>query len=177
MIVHGELILRSWRRNIQVMIEGPGHMVINEIAGNMMLEKRLCHGAPFYVLGPLVTDILPGYDHITRRHRRSHRRGQRRRFPLLPHAGRVFAIANSVSHEEGHHRGQDCGTCRRHRQRDCRHPQVGRRDEPRPGAISTGKRWSILLLILKRPFVTGSLPSQRIRKPAPSAGRCAPCAT
>jgi len=47
------------------MIEGPGHMALNEIKGNMMLEKRLCHGAPFYVLGPLVTDVAPGYDHIT----------------------------------------------------------------------------------------------------------------
>ncbi|MDY6879353.1 MAG: phosphomethylpyrimidine synthase ThiC [Thermodesulfobacteriota bacterium] len=65
MIVLGELTVQSWERNIQVMIEGPGHMAINEISGNMMLEKRLCHGAPFYVLGPLVTDIAPGYDHIT----------------------------------------------------------------------------------------------------------------
>jgi phosphomethylpyrimidine synthase len=65
MIVLGELTRRSWEQNIQVMIEGPGHMALNEIAGNMMLEKRLCHGAPFYVLGPLVTDIAPGYDHIT----------------------------------------------------------------------------------------------------------------
>jgi len=47
------------------MIEGPGHMALNEIAGNVMLEKRLCHGAPFYVLGPIVTDVAPGYDHIT----------------------------------------------------------------------------------------------------------------
>ncbi len=65
LIVLGELTKKSWERNIQVMIEGPGHMAINEIKGNMMLEKRLCHGAPFYVLGPLVTDIAPGYDHIT----------------------------------------------------------------------------------------------------------------
>lgn len=65
MIVLGELTLKSWERNIQVMIEGPGHMALNEISGNMMLEKRLCHGAPFYVLGPVVTDIAPGYDHIT----------------------------------------------------------------------------------------------------------------
>jgi phosphomethylpyrimidine synthase len=65
LIVLGELTKRAWERNIQVMIEGPGHMAINEIAGNMMLEKRLCHGAPFYVLGPLVTDVAPGYDHIT----------------------------------------------------------------------------------------------------------------
>ena len=65
LIVLGELTKRAWERNVQVMIEGPGHMAMNEIAGNMMLEKRLCHGAPFYVLGPLVTDIAPGYDHIT----------------------------------------------------------------------------------------------------------------
>ncbi len=65
LIVLGELTKKAWERNVQVMIEGPGHMPINEIAGNMMLEKRLCHGAPFYVLGPLVTDVAPGYDHIT----------------------------------------------------------------------------------------------------------------
>jgi phosphomethylpyrimidine synthase len=61
----GELTRRAWERNVQVMIEGPGHMAINEIEANVLLEKRLCHGAPFYVLGPLVTDIAPGYDHIT----------------------------------------------------------------------------------------------------------------
>lgn len=65
MIVLGELTKRAWERNVQVMIEGPGHMAINEIAGNVMLAKKLCHGAPFYVLGPLVTDVAPGYDHIT----------------------------------------------------------------------------------------------------------------
>ncbi len=65
LIVLGELTLKAWERNVQVMIEGPGHMALTEIAGNMMLEKRLCHGAPFYVLGPLVTDVAPGYDHIT----------------------------------------------------------------------------------------------------------------
>ncbi len=65
LIVLGELTKRAWSRNVQIMIEGPGHMAINEIAGNMMLQKRLCHGAPFYVLGPIVTDIAPGYDHIT----------------------------------------------------------------------------------------------------------------
>ncbi|MCX7921918.1 MAG: phosphomethylpyrimidine synthase ThiC [Clostridia bacterium] len=65
LIVLGELTKKAWERNVQVMIEGPGHMAINEIAANMVLEKRLCHGAPFYVLGPLVTDVAPGYDHIT----------------------------------------------------------------------------------------------------------------
>ena len=65
LIVLGELTKKAWERNVQVMIEGPGHMALNEIVGNMMLEKRLCHGAPFYVLGPIVTDVAPGYDHIT----------------------------------------------------------------------------------------------------------------
>ncbi|SKA63531.1 phosphomethylpyrimidine synthase ThiC [Desulfobaculum bizertense] len=65
LITLGELTKRAWERNVQVMIEGPGHMCMDEIPGNVMMEKRLCHGAPFYVLGPLVTDIAPGYDHIT----------------------------------------------------------------------------------------------------------------
>ncbi len=65
LIVLGELTKRAWAKNVQVIIEGPGHMAINEIEANMLLEKKLCHGAPFYVLGPLVTDIAPGYDHIT----------------------------------------------------------------------------------------------------------------
>lgn len=61
----GDLTKRAWEKDVQVMVEGPGHMAINEIAANMAIQKRLCHGAPFYVLGPLVTDIAPGYDHIT----------------------------------------------------------------------------------------------------------------
>ena len=61
----GNLTLRAWEKDVQVMVEGPGHMAMNEIAANMKLQKRLCHNAPFYVLGPLVTDIFPGYDHIT----------------------------------------------------------------------------------------------------------------
>jgi phosphomethylpyrimidine synthase len=65
LIALGELTLRAWEKDVQVMIEGPGHMKIDEIAANVLLEKRLCHGAPFYVLGPVVTDIAPGYDHIT----------------------------------------------------------------------------------------------------------------
>lgn len=61
----GKLTKRAWDAGIQVMVEGPGHMALDEIAANMKMEKRLCHNAPFYVLGPLVTDIAPGYDHIT----------------------------------------------------------------------------------------------------------------
>lgn len=65
LITLGELTKRAWEKNVQIIIEGPGHMSIDEIAANMLLEKKLCHGAPFYVLGPLVTDVAPGYDHIT----------------------------------------------------------------------------------------------------------------
>lgn len=61
----GALTERAWAKDVQVMVEGPGHMAMNEIASNMKLQKRICHNAPFYVLGPLVTDIAPGYDHIT----------------------------------------------------------------------------------------------------------------
>jgi phosphomethylpyrimidine synthase len=65
LIVLGELTKRAWAKNVQVIVEGPGHMALNEITANVLLQKKLCHGAPFYVLGPLVTDVAPGYDHIT----------------------------------------------------------------------------------------------------------------
>ena len=61
----GELTERAWRHGVQVMIEGPGHVPFDQIEWNMKVQRTLCHGAPFYVLGPLVTDIFPGYDHIT----------------------------------------------------------------------------------------------------------------
>jgi phosphomethylpyrimidine synthase len=65
LIILGELTKRCWQADVQVMIEGPGHVPLNEVVANMQLEKKLCHGAPFYVLGPIVTDVAPGYDHIT----------------------------------------------------------------------------------------------------------------
>ena len=61
----GELTRRAWEKNVQVMIEGPGHMPLDQIAANMKIKQSVCKGAPFYVLGPLVTDVAPGYDHIT----------------------------------------------------------------------------------------------------------------
>jgi phosphomethylpyrimidine synthase len=64
LILLGELTQRAWAAGVQVMIEGPGHVPLHQIEANILLQKRLCHGAPFYVLGPLVTDIAPGYDHI-----------------------------------------------------------------------------------------------------------------
>ncbi len=65
LITLGELVKRAWEQGVQVMVEGPGHLPLNEVAANVLLEKKICYGAPFYVLGPLVTDIAPGYDHIT----------------------------------------------------------------------------------------------------------------
>ncbi len=64
LITLGELAQRAWDAGVQVIIEGPGHIPLDEIESNVLLEKKLCHGAPFYVLGPIVTDISPGYDHI-----------------------------------------------------------------------------------------------------------------
>ena len=65
LVTLGELTQRAWDKDVQVMIEGPGHMPLNQIRSNMEIEQTICKGAPFYVLGPLVTDIAPGYDHIT----------------------------------------------------------------------------------------------------------------
>ena len=61
----GELTKRAWEHNVQVMVEGPGHVPLNQVAANMQVQQSICMGAPFYVLGPLVTHIAPGYDHIT----------------------------------------------------------------------------------------------------------------
>ena len=65
LITLGELTTRAWEKDVQVMVEGPGHMPLDQIAANMKIQQTICKGAPFYVLGPLVTDIAPGYDHIT----------------------------------------------------------------------------------------------------------------
>jgi len=64
LVVIGELVSRARKAGVQVMVEGPGHMPLNEIEANVLLEKKICRGAPFYVLGPLVTDVSAGYDHI-----------------------------------------------------------------------------------------------------------------
>ena len=61
----GELTKRAWEHNVQVIVEGPGHVPLNQVAANMQVQQQICMGAPFYVLGPIVTDIAPGYDHIT----------------------------------------------------------------------------------------------------------------
>ena len=65
LVTLGELTRRAWEKDVQVMVEGPGHMPLDQISANMKIQQTVCKGAPFYVLGPLVTDIAPGYDHIT----------------------------------------------------------------------------------------------------------------
>lgn len=65
LVTLGELTRKAWEKDVQVIIEGPGHMPLDQIAANMKIQQTICKGAPFYVLGPLVTDIAPGYDHIT----------------------------------------------------------------------------------------------------------------
>lgn len=65
LLILGELVERAWRAGVQVMVEGPGHVPIDQVQAQVKIQKRICHGAPFYVLGPIVTDIAPGYDHIT----------------------------------------------------------------------------------------------------------------
>lgn len=65
LVTLGELTRRAWEKNVQIIIEGPGHIPLDQIAANMKIQQTICKGAPFYVLGPLVTDIAPGYDHIT----------------------------------------------------------------------------------------------------------------
>ena len=89
----GELTSGPWQRGVQVMVEGPGHVPYNQIAANMQLQKRLCHGAPFYVLGPLVTDIAPGYDHITSALAVLWPRSAAADFFMLCNAGRTFGAA------------------------------------------------------------------------------------
>lgn len=84
----GHLVKRSREAGVQAMVEGPGHMPLDQIEGNMMLEKQLCHNAPFYVLGPLVTDIAPGYDHIVGAIGGSIA-AKAVGFPLLPHTCRT----------------------------------------------------------------------------------------
>ena len=62
LVTLGELTQRAWDKNVQIIVEGPGHMPLNQIQANMEIQQTICKGAPFYVLGPLVTDIAPGYD-------------------------------------------------------------------------------------------------------------------
>ena len=118
--VLGELTLRAWEKNVQVMIEGPGHIPLNQIEYNMKIERELCHGAPFYVLGPLPTDIGAGYDHIT-----SAIGGTMTAFYGAPW------FAKRKRRERGHRSAQDRRSRSRRRARQGRRDRARSRDERR----------------------------------------------
>ncbi len=102
--VLGELTLKAWKHDVQVMIEGPGHIPMHLVAMNVEREMRVCHEAPFYVLGPLVTDIAPGYDHITSVHWRGFGRTSGRGHALLRHAQRASRFAQQRRCASGRYR-------------------------------------------------------------------------
>ena len=111
----GELTKRAWDHNVQVMVEGPGHVPLNQVAANMEVQKSICMGAPFYVLGPLVTDIAPGYD-TSPLHRRSGGCHERCCLPVLCHPCRASGTAQRGGRKAGHRGVQDRRPRRRHRQ-------------------------------------------------------------
>ena len=122
----GLLTTRAWERDVQVMIEGPGHMAMNEIAANMQIEKRLCHNAPFYVLGPLVTDIAPGYDHITSAIGGAIAAANGADFLCYVTPAEHLRLPSVEDVKEGVDRQPYRRTCRRHRQGYSRRARLGR---------------------------------------------------
>ncbi len=112
----GELTKIAWKKGCQVMIEGPGHVPLHKIKINVDKQLKECGEAPFYTLGPLVTDIAPAYDHITQRDRRRHDRLVRHCHALLRHAEGASRPAGQKRRQGRCHRLQDRGACRRSRQ-------------------------------------------------------------
>ena len=109
LVTLGELTRRAWEKDVQVIIEGPGHMPLNQIEANMRIQKEICKGAPFYVLGPLVTDVAPGYDHITAAIGGAIAAAYGAFFPVLCNAGGASSSSQSGGCEGGHHRVPDRG--------------------------------------------------------------------
>ena len=132
----GELTKRAWAHNVQVMVEGPGHVPLNQVAANMEVQKSICMGAPFYVLGPLVTDIAPGYDHITAAIGGCH---ERCCLPVLCHPCRASGTAQRGGRKAGHRGLQDRCPCRRHRQGHPPCPRHRRQDGRRPPGAGLGR--------------------------------------
>ena len=98
----GELTRRAWEKDVQVMVEGPGHIPLDQIEANMKVQQSICQGAPFYVLGPLVTDIAPGYDHITSAIGGAWQHRQERHFVLCD-TGRASGPSESGRCKTGNH--------------------------------------------------------------------------
>ena len=116
LMILGELARRAYDRGVQTMIEGPGHVPLAQIQSNMMLQKKLCNGAPFYILGPLPTDIGAGYDHITAAIGGGHRRGRGSGLPVLRDARRTSRTSQCPGRLRRCDGNPHSGTHRRHRQ-------------------------------------------------------------
>ena len=110
----GELTKRAWDHNVQVMVEGPGHVPLDQVAANMEVQKSICMGAPFYVLGPLVTDIAPGYDHITAAIGGAVAAMSGAAFLCYVTPAEHLALPNVEDVKTGYHCLQDCSPCGRY---------------------------------------------------------------
>lgn len=130
---------------MQVMIEGPGHMPLNQIRANMEIQQTVCKGAPFYVLGPLVTDVAPGYDHITSAIGGCHCSNLRGFFPVLCNTGRASAPPNGRGCKRRNHCFQDRSPCSGCSQRTAGSKRLGfchERGEKRTGL---GKQFELAI--------------------------------
>ena len=171
----GELTLKAWEHGCQVMIEGPGHIPMHLVKMNVEKERELCHEAPFYVLGPLVTDIAPGYDHITSAIGAA----------LAAEAGAAMlcyvtpkehlGLAEQGRRAPGRDRLQDRRPRRRHRPRPQERPQARRRAVARPASSSTGTGSSSCRSTRRRPGAMHdeTLP-QEVFKSAKFCSMCGP---
>ena len=114
LIFLGELTKAAWAQDVQVMIEGPGHVPLNEVVANMQLQKKLCHNAPFYVLGPVVTDVAPGYDHITSAIGGALAAAHGADFLCYVTPAEHLRLPNKQRCQRRHHRCAHCRSCGRH---------------------------------------------------------------
>ena len=169
----GELTLKAWEHGCQVMIEGPGHIPMHLVKMNVEKERELCHEAPFYVLGPLVTDIAPGYDHITSAIGAA----------LAAEAGAAMLCyvtpkehlgpAEQGRRAPGRDRVQDRRPRRRHRPRPQGRPRARRRAVARPASSSTGTGSSSCRSTRRRP---GGCTTRRCRRRCSSRAKfCSMC--
>ena len=171
----GELTRKAWEYDVQVMIEGPGHIPMDQIEMQVQKENEMCDEAPFYTLGPLVTDIAPGYDHITSAIGAAmigwHGASMLCYVTPKEHLG----LPNRDDVKAGHHRLQNRGPRGRYRPSPARRPRPRRRAFPRPLHASTGTASSSFRSIRKRraPCTTRRCPrrASRTRTSAPCAAR------
>ncbi len=142
----GELTKRAWAKDVQVMVEGPGHVPMDQIEANMKIQQTICMGAPFYVLGPLVTDIAPGYYHITAAIGGAIAAMNGAAFLCYVTPAEHLALPNLDDVKAGHHRKQNRRTRCRHCQKACRMRVILTTRWETPAACSTGEaQWDCAL--------------------------------